>query len=216
MDIKISPSILACDFCRLGEEINRACKSGADMLHFDVMDGVFVPNLSFGLPLLKAAKSVSAVPLDVHLMIIRPLDYIEAFAKAGADSITFHAESESDIVKTVEKSRECGVRVGLSLKPATPAEECFPYLDMIDLLLVMTVEPGFGGQSFMMPMLDKIAKIRAEAARRGIDLDIQIDGGVNCETAGLAVQAGANVLVSGSFLFNSGDMSAEISRLKAL
>ncbi len=216
MDIKISPSILACDFCRLGDEINRACRSGADMLHFDVMDGVFVPNISFGLPLLKAAKSVSAVPLDVHLMIIRPLDYIEAFAEAGADSITFHAESESSIIKTVEKARACGVRVGLSLKPATPAEECFPYLDMIDLLLVMTVEPGFGGQSFMLPMLDKIAKIRSEAARRSIDLDIQIDGGVNLETAGSAVQAGANVLVSGSFLFNSEDMSAEICRLRSL
>lgn len=217
MSVKVNPSILSCDFTRLGDEIRRVCRSGADMLHFDVMDGVFVPNISFGLPLLRAAKKVSDVPLDVHLMITKPLDYIEAFAKAGADSITFHEEAQSDVSTAIDLAHSLGLSAGLAIKPATPARAVLEYIDKLDLLLVMTVEPGFGGQSFMMSTLDKISKIRSEAQRRSLDLRIQVDGGINDATAKLAVRAGADILVCGSYLFGSGeDMSAKISALKAL
>ncbi len=215
MKTLISASILSADFACLGDEIKRAVCHGCDMIHFDVMDGHFVPNISYGVPVLKSLKKCTDKPYDVHLMISKPLDYVSAFAEAGADIITFHIEAESDILKTIEKIKEHGCRVGLTLKPATPAEAVFPYINDIDMVLVMTVEPGFGGQSFMSDMLDKIKAIREEADRLGKPLDIEVDGGIDGTTAPLVKAAGANVLVSGSYLFKAKDIDSAVASLLA-
>lgn len=215
MKTRISASILSADFACLGSEIDRAVSHGCDMIHFDVMDGHFVPNISYGVPVLRSLKKCTDKPYDVHLMISHPLDYVDAFANAGADMITFHLESESDTAAVIKKIRECGCKVGISLKPDTSAEAVFPYLNDIDMVLVMTVEPGFGGQSFMSDMLDKIAKVRAKANELSLDLDIEVDGGIDGTTAPLVKQAGANVLVSGSYLFKAKDLDAAIASLLA-
>lgn len=215
MKTLISASILSADFACLGDEINRAVSHGCDMIHFDVMDGHFVPNISYGVPVLKSLKKCTDKPYDVHLMISNPIDYVDAFADAGADIITFHVETDSDIAATIEKVKARGIKVGLTLKPATPAEEVFPYINDIDMVLVMTVEPGFGGQSFMSDMLDKISAIRAKAVELGKDLDIEVDGGIDGTTAPLVKAAGANVLVSGSYLFKAKDIDSAIASLLA-
>ena len=215
MKTLISASILSADFACLGDEINRAVSHGCDMIHFDVMDGHFVPNISYGVPVLKSLKKCTDKPYDVHLMISNPIDYVDAFADAGADIITFHVEADSDIAATIEKVKAHGIKVGLTLKPATPAEEVFPYINDIDMVLVMTVEPGFGGQSFMSDMLDKISAIRAKAFELGKDLDIEVDGGIDGTTAPLVKAAGANVLVSGSYLFKTKDIDSAIASLLA-
>ncbi len=215
MKTLISASILSADFACLGDEINRAVSHGCDMIHFDVMDGHFVPNISYGVPVLKSLKKCTDKPYDVHLMISNPIDYVDAFANAGADIITFHVEADSDIAATIEKVKAHGIKVGLTLKPDTPAEEVFPYINDIDMVLVMTVEPGFGGQSFMSDMLDKISAIRAKAVELGKDLDIEVDGGIDGTTAPLVKAAGANVLVSGSYLFKAKDIDSAIASLLA-
>lgn len=208
MDIKISPSMLASDYANLEAELKK-CES-ADLIHLDVMDGHFVPNISIGAPVIKAMKRVSDVPFDVHLMISEPLKYIADFADAGADIITFHTECDSDINETINQILEYGCKASLSVKPNTPIEAVYPYMDKLSMVLVMTVEPGFGGQSFMENMMPKIEKLRADFP----DIDIQVDGGVNAETIKTCAKAGANVFVAGSAVFKSDDPAKTISILK--
>ena len=212
--IKISPSILSCDYSKMGEEFKRMEECGADWLHIDVMDGHFVPNITLGAPIVKCMRKCSSLVFDVHLMISDPKKYIPDFVKAGADIITFHIESDSPAEETIDLIRSLGCKAALSVKPKTPVEVVFPYLEKLSMVLVMTVEPGFGGQSFMADMLDKVKVLRAECERRGLDTDIQVDGGINEQNAGLAVLSGANVLVAGSAVFGSKDAKATIASLK--
>lgn len=212
--VQVSPSILAADFANLQFEIEKVARAGADMLHVDVMDGHFVPNISIGFPVLKSIRKVTELFFDVHLMISDPLNYIPKFAECGADGITFHFEAVDDPAQVISLIHTLGKKAGVSLKPATPASELYPYLNQLDMVLVMTVEPGFGGQSFMDDMLPKIRELRAEANRRSIPLDIEVDGGITEKTAPLVRAAGANVLVAGSFVFHSEDPAAAIASLK--
>ena len=212
--IKISPSVLASDFSRLGEESILMKNSGADWLHLDVMDGHFVPNISFGAPVIKSIRGLTDLVFDVHLMISDPFKYAEDFASAGADIITFHYESNSDVSDTLDKIHSLGCKAGLSIKPGTPVESVFPYLDKTDMVLGMTVEPGFGGQSFMFDMMDKVKILKSEIAGRFLDVDIQVDGGINEETVRIAARAGANVFVAGSAVFKSDNPAAIIERLR--
>ena len=212
--IKISPSILSCDYSKMGEEFKRMEECGADWLHIDVMDGHFVPNITLGAPIVKCMRKCSSLVFDVHLMISDPKKYIPDFVKAGADIITFHIESDSPAEETIDLIRSLGCKAALSVKPKTPVEVVFPFLEKLSMVLVMTVEPGFGGQSFMADMLDKVKVLRAECERRGLDTDIQVDGGINEQNAGLAVLSGANVLVAGSAVFGSKDAKATIASLK--
>ncbi|MBE6828205.1 MAG: ribulose-phosphate 3-epimerase [Ruminococcaceae bacterium] len=214
--IKISPSILSSDYSILGAELKRMEDCGADMLHIDVMDGHFVPNITLGAPIVKCIRKSSSLPFDVHLMISDPYKYIPDFAKAGSDIITFHYEADSDIDETIDLIHSLGKKAGLSIKPKTPAEVVFPYLDKLEMVLVMTVEPGFGGQSFMADMMPKVSAVRAEAEKRGLDTDIQVDGGISGSTIGIAAKAGANVFVSGNAIFSSDDAAATISEFKAI
>ncbi len=190
-------------------------ESGADMLHLDVMDGCFVPNISFGAPVIKAIRKCTPIKFDVHLMISNPLRYINDFASAGADIITFHTEAGSPVYETIEKIRSFGCVPSLCVKPSTSIEEVFPYLDKIGMVLIMTVEPGFGGQPFMEGMLPKISALQSECARRGICMDIEVDGGITEETAALAASSGANVFVAGSAVFKSENAAASIEKIRA-
>lgn len=213
--MKVAPSLLSCDFARMGEEIVRVDRAGADWIHLDVMDGHFVPNLTIGPAIISALRGHTKLPFDVHLMIEHPLDYIDAFADAGADIITFHVEASSDINATIDKIKERGLKPGLVIKPKTPAEAVFPYLDKLYMVLVMTVEPGFGGQSFMADMLPKVGAIKKEAARRGLDIIVEADGGISEKTAAAAAGAGVDVSVSGTGVFKAADPAAAIRSLKA-
>ena len=214
MSVKISPSVLTADFLTLAEDIKRLEEAGVDMLHLDVMDGIFVPNISFGVPIIKSIKKHSSVLLDVHLMIDRPHRYIKEFAEC-ADILGFHYEAGSPVAETLQQIRDLGCKSCLTIKPCTEPEEIFELLPLCDMVLVMSVEPGFGGQSFMPSALPKLSKLKAECERRGLNIDLEVDGGINGETAPLAVSAGANVLVAGSYLF-SPEMEERVKQMKLL
>lgn len=214
--MKIAPSLLSCDFSQMGKEIERMDKAGADYMHLDVMDGHFVPNITFGAPVIKTVRKFTNKPFDVHLMISEPLKYIDDFADAGADIITFHVECDSDINQTIDKIKSRGVKAGLVIKPKTPASAVFEYLDRIDMVLVMTVEPGFGGQSFMEDMLPKVLQIKAECKSRGIDMPVEVDGGIGEQTISKAAAAGVDICVAGTAVFKAENAEDAISRLKEL
>ena len=210
----ISPSLLAADFTRLAEELKKAEAAGASYLHLDVMDGVFVPNISFGIPVIESLRKISELTFDVHLMIVDPIRYVDAFADAGADLITFHYESCDDPLAVVRAIKARGLRASVSIKPATPAEVLFPLLDELDMVLVMTVEPGFGGQKLIPETVKKVHALRIEALRRGLVLDIQVDGGINADNLPMLTEAGANVIVAGSAIFRADDPVAVVRAMK--
>lgn len=212
--VKISPSILAADFSKLGSEIESV--SGADYIHFDVMDGVFVRNISFGFPVLESVRAVTGKTLDIHLMIETPSRYISEFIDKGGDIITFHVEAETpDKVKSsIGTIHNRGKKAGLSLKPETPAASLLPYIELLDLVLVMTVEPGYGGQEFMPEMLPKIAELRKIINDVNPDCELEVDGGININVAKLCIKNGANVLVAGQDVFSAADRNAHIEALR--
>ena len=212
--IKISPSVLACDFTRLGEEVADIERAGADMVHLDVMDGRFVTNISFGLPVIEALRKKSQMVFDVHLMIVEPELYAKRFIDAGADIVTFHYEASKDPAALLDLIRENGAMAAISIKPGTPAEDIFPYLEKCDMVLVMTVEPGYGGQALIPETLDKVRAIRDEITKRGLDVYIQVDGGITPDNASMAISAGANILVAGSSVFKAKDRKEAIDNLR--
>ena len=214
MSVKISPSVLTANFLELREDIKRLESAGVDMLHLDVMDGNFVPNISFGVPVIKSIKKYSNVALDVHLMIDKPHRYIKEFASVS-DILGFHYEAGSDVAETLKQIRELGCKSCLTIKPCTEPEEIFEFLPLCDMVLVMSVEPGFGGQKFMPDAIRKLEILRSKISELGLDIDLEVDGGINAETAPMAVKAGANVLVAGSFLF-SDQMEERVKELKGL
>lgn len=213
--VKVSPSILSADFMFLNDAVEKLDKAGVDMLHVDVMDGIFVPNISFGIPIVQSMKEHTKLTLDVHLMIDRPHRYIDEFAKYS-DILGFHYEAGSDNAATLKRIRELGCKSCITIKPCTEPEAIFDLLDLCDMVLVMSVEPGFGGQKFMPQALEKLSKLKAEIDRRGLNIDLEVDGGINAETAPLAVKAGANVLVAGSYIFSAEDMSQKVKEIKSL
>jgi len=210
----ISASLLAADFTDLGCDCERAAAAGCDWLHFDIMDGLFVPSISFGDPVLQCVSGIAEIPVDVHMMVTDPVRYVKRYADFGAARITFHCEATDDVIGTIDAIKACGIPAGLAVKPKTPVSEIEKYIPLVDMVLVMTVEPGFGGQAFMPETLDKIRQVRAIADAMDLPLNIQVDGGINGKTAPLVREAGANVLVSGSYLFAAEDMEKAVSSLR--
>jgi ribulose-phosphate 3-epimerase len=215
--IQISPSILSADFSQLGNEIKRLEEGGADLIHVDVMDGHFVPNLTIGPPVIKALKKNCSLKFDVHLMISPVHKYIEAYSDAGADIITIHPEATNDLSASIQKIKDLGKKVGVSLNPKTKISVIRNYLNKIDLVLIMSVNPGFGGQKFMPEVLEKIKELKSIQKKQNIDFEIEIDGGINFENSKIVIEAGANILVSGTTIFksNNGDIKKNIDLLKS-
>ncbi|MDD6800888.1 MAG: ribulose-phosphate 3-epimerase [Firmicutes bacterium] len=214
MKIKISPSVLSCDFSKMGDDMNRVAEAGAEYVHLDVMDGMFVPNISFGAPVIKCCRPVCGLVFDTHLMINEPIRYIDDFVKAGSDIITVHTEACSDCAETLRYIRSCGVKAGVTIKPATPVSVLEPLVGLADMILIMSVEPGFGGQKFILSALDKIKQARALTEAAGLDTDIEVDGGITPENAAEVIKAGANVIVAGSAVFKAANMSEAVKALR--
>ena len=212
---KVAPSMLSADFSRLGDEVKRVESAGADWVHLDVMDGMFVPNITIGPIVIESIRNLTKMPFDVHLMIQEPKRYLNAFAKAGSDMLTIHVEAKGDVKDALEEIRNLGIKPGITLNPGTPVEKIEPYLDLVDLVLVMTVEAGFGGQSFQEVGLSKISSIREYADAQNPRLEISVDGGINRNTGKMCVEAGATVLAAGSSLFRLSDMEKEIALWKS-
>lgn len=203
----LAPSILSADFCRLGEQIEEIGKAGAQYVHIDVMDGLFVPSISFGMPIVSSVRPRTDLFLDVHMMVTEPERYVEEFVKCGADSVTIHVEACDCIEETLQKIKAAGAKAGLALNPKTPVSEIEPYLEMVDMILVMTVQPGFGGQAYIPECTDKIREVRKLINESGLNINLEIDGGVNIDNLEMNLEAGANVIVAGSAVFK-GDIAA--------
>lgn len=214
MENIVSASILSADFCNLGRDTKNAADAGCGYIHFDVMDGVFVPNISYGFPVLKAVSKATDKLMDVHLMITEPHRYIDIISSCGADIITVHTEAESDVSGTIRAIHSCGKKAGVAVKPNTSVNELKPYLNEADMFLVMTVEPGFGGQGFIYEMTEKIASLKKMTEENGRYVPIEVDGGINADTAGAVKKAGAEILVAGSYLFGAEDMKRAVEILK--
>lgn len=213
-DILVSASLLGCDLSNLADEVNRAQSAGTDWLHFDVMDGVFVPNISFGQPVLQAVKKIAKVPIDTHLMIKDPIRYVEEFAKAGSHMITFHIEATHEPLMVIDRIHSCGAKAGISVKPGTPVGMIKELIPFVDMVLIMTVEPGFGGQGFIHETLKKVSMTRAIAVEAGKQIRIEVDGGINDRTAAECRNAGADVLVSGTYLFGAKDVAQAVKSVR--
>lgn len=214
LEYKIAPSILSADFARLGDEIRRVEAAGADLIHFDVMDGHFVPNLSIGVPVMESVRKITRLPLDAHLMIAEPARYLQAFIDAGANSISVHAEVCDDLPMIASRIRELGARASIAINPETPVDRVLAAAEHLDMILVMSVHPGFGGQGFIAASLEKLREVRRELERRGLKIDIQVDGGIKIDNIAAVAAAGANVFVSGSGIFGHEDYRAIIARMR--
>lgn len=216
MSVIVSPSILSADLANLKNDIERIENSGADRIHFDVMDGVFVNNISFGIPVLKCVNNITNMFIDVHFMIIDPIKYVDSFVDAGADMITFHIESNVDVKATIDKIHSRGIKAGITIKPATPVETVYEYLPFVENILIMSVEPGFGGQGFISETMEKVTAVKKAITENDYNCLVQVDGGINDITAEIAVKAGADDIVSGTYLFKSDNMKKAVDKIKSI